>query len=86
VTTIFALDIGAIRSELASLANILTVEEKGLVPSEVAKRYKSYRNSEIVVAAVFFISAAPIFWRVAVQNTLIRFYLWAFTFLINFHR
>jgi uncharacterized membrane protein len=78
----YALDLGAIWAILAAFTHVLTVEEKNLVAGDLLMKYRRLRSLELVVAAIFFISALPPFWT-AGGGTSLRYVLWAATFFVR---
>ena len=73
VTSAYAVDLGLINVIMAYFINLLTVEEKRLVPARLLRSYRFQRNVTIFVAAVFFLSALPVF---TIEEKLL---LWLFT-------
>ena len=74
-SAVYALDIGLIWAILACFTHILSIEERNLLAPDLFKKYRTLRNLEIMVAAVFFVSILPPFWTIAIANTNIRYLL-----------
>jgi len=73
---LYALDMTGLMLILALFTHQLAKEERGLVPKESLKKIRRDRNSLFLSAALFAITALPIFWTVHVWSQPIRFYLW----------
>jgi uncharacterized membrane protein len=61
VSTLYALDIAVMFLVLAFFNHSLGKEETHLVPNKYLKKYRFDRNYGLIIAAVFIISALPIF-------------------------
>jgi uncharacterized membrane protein len=86
VTAAYAVDVGSMNLILAYFTHELTVEEKGLLPGRLLRRYRLQRATTLVVALLFFVSILPIFWTVTIFGTPIRIILWILTFPLGFLR
>lgn len=76
-TTAYALDIGCIYAILASFNNLLTSKDQGFVDGEGRPTRRLVRDLQIIVSAMFFVSALPIFSVTLASNIPVR-YLWWF--------
>jgi uncharacterized membrane protein len=79
----YGLDLGAIWIILAAFTHVLTIEEKNLVAPDLFRKYCLFRNLEIVVAAIFFVSILPQFWTIMIGSTSLRYVLWGLTFFVR---
>lgn len=80
-TTAYALDIGSIYAILASFNNILASDEKRLVDPKLILTHRLIRNLQLLVSAMFFVSALPIFFDLKLNpNFPLRFVLWLASF------
>jgi uncharacterized membrane protein len=89
VSMLYAVDLGGLFLIQSFLANSVLADKKR--PEELRCYYASLRNSQIVGAAVFFISAIPFFWTWAIpinSKTSIpfRFILWIIPLFVHFIR
>jgi len=76
-TIAYALDIGSIYAILASFNNILASKEHGFFDAEQRPTHRLIRDLQIVVSAMFFLSAIPVFSVTLAPNIPVR-YLWWF--------
>src|SRR5712692_5081267 len=60
-TSSYALDLGGLFAILGLFTRQLTIEERNLIPKELMNRYRRIRNAEFGTAALFLISALPVF-------------------------
>lgn len=61
---------------LAYFTHVLASEEKKLIPKELIHRFKLQRNENIITAAIFVVSAVPIFWTILLLGLPLRIILW----------
>lgn len=80
VSAYYALDLGIINLVLGYFTHQLTLEKKKLIPKELIQKYKITRNATYVVAALFLVSAFPIFWHIMIFGTQLRIFLWVLSF------
>jgi len=78
-TMIYALDLGAIFAIMAGLFHIAVMQHPGDL---VALRKE--RNGRVVTAAVFLVSALPLFWSVTVMDQQLRYIIWFLSWPIGF--
>ncbi len=74
-TQVYAVDIGFMNLILAYFTHQLTIEEKKLVAEDLLKSFRIHRNLLILTAALFLLSATPIF---TLEE---RFVIWGISFL-----
>ena len=72
----YALDVGAMNLVLAYFTHLLGSEEKKLIPAEYIQRYRHVRNTLLVGAVIFFVSALPFFEAAAFDGTPFRVIIW----------
>jgi uncharacterized membrane protein len=89
VSMLYALDLGGLFTILALLSNSILADKKR--PEKLLSHYAATRNSQIVGATVFFISALPLFWTWAIPinsetSTPLRFILWIIPLFLYFIR
>jgi hypothetical protein len=72
---IYALDLTGLTLILGLFAQMLTRKEEAIQP-ELISGYILLRNTQFVSAALFGLSALPIFWSWMIEGTPLRFYLW----------
>ena len=80
-TALYSIDMGTIFVVLAYFTQELTVEEKKLIPKELLRSYRLQRNTVIVAAILFLISALPVFWSISIMGFPARFVMWMGPFL-----
>jgi len=73
---LYALDMTGLMLILALFTNQLAKEERELVPKESLRKVRRDRNSLGLSAALFAVTALPIFWTIHVWNQPIRFCFW----------
>ena len=81
----YAVDLGLMNLILAYFTHMLTIEEKSLIPSSLVRTYRLQRNSTIITAAIFLVSALPQLY-ILVLGFPLRFELWIATFGMYFVR
>ncbi|MDE1857440.1 MAG: DUF1211 domain-containing protein [Thaumarchaeota archaeon] len=87
VSQFYAADVGGMNLILAYFTHVLTMEEKRLIPGELVHRFRNTRDFLLLVSAVFFVSALPVFWDVMVGGYPVRVVIWVVTLpLIAFSR
>ena len=89
VSILYALDLGGLFIIQALFANSILADEKR--PPELRRHYTAIRNSQIVGAAIFFVSILPFFWTWAIPITAgtsipLRFILWIAPLFLRFIR
>ena len=75
-SVLYALDMTGLMLILALFNHELAKEDRKLVPLESIKRLKRIRNTLFLSAALFAMTALPIFWAIQIMGQPIRFYLW----------
>jgi uncharacterized membrane protein len=76
VTSVYALDLGALQVLLGFFTHALTREERMLIPNHLIKQYIHIRNFEFLAAFIFFLSAIPVFGSHMIGRLSVRIYLW----------
>lgn len=79
VSQFYALDVGGMNLILAYFTHVLTMEDRGLIPKELTRRYKTIRNTLLLSSSIFFVSIVPVFWTVFVGGIPLRIVLWFLT-------
>ena len=82
ITAVYAVDLGSMNLILASFTHALTIEEKSLISNSLVRTYRLQRNSTLITAAIFLVSAFPQLY-IMVFGFPLRFELWIATFGIN---
>jgi len=85
----YALDLGALMIILAFFTHELTKEEKRPVPRELLRSLKLTIYTSIIAAAIFFLSALPVFWSIIViqsPTVPLRYIMWCGVFVANIGR
>jgi uncharacterized membrane protein len=88
-TALYALDFGALMIILAFFTYKLTLEDKHLIPRELMKSYWRTTYSTAIAAAIFILSALPIFWSVVIIPSPfvpLRYFMWGGVFIANMGR
>jgi hypothetical protein len=62
VSILYAFDLGGLTVIQAFFSNTLISEKKKTITHQLLREYKLRRNIQLIIAAIFFISALPIFW------------------------
>ena len=87
VSVLYALDLGGLFLILGFLAGSIIADDKA---GEKKKHFILQRNTQLLGAAIFFVSILPIFWTLQIPIGVgipLRFILWIFTlFLHNIRR
>ena len=73
---LYALDLAGLMAILALFTNMLTIEEKKLVPTSELHSYRITRNVLFLSMLLFLVSALPQFLSWKIQGTSIRVLLW----------
>lgn len=79
----YALDMTGLMGVLALFTHQLAMEERGLVPKEALSRYKRLRDVLFLSAALFAITALPLFWAIKVLGQPVRFVFWFVPLIIS---
>ena len=85
-TALYAIDMGALLFILAYFTYELTVEEKHLIPRELAREYRLSMDACLIVAAIFIFSALPIFWGIVIiraPTVPLRYFMWCGVSVVN---
>jgi hypothetical protein len=61
-SSLFAINLAAILTILATFSHVISVEEKRLVVPEIASLFRRNRNVQAILALITISSLAPIFW------------------------
>jgi len=88
-TTFYALDLGGLMIILAFFTYELTKEEKRPVPRELLRSLRLTTYASIIAAAIFVLSALPVFWSVIVVQSPtvpLRYIMWCGVFVVNMGR
>jgi uncharacterized membrane protein len=86
-SVVYALDVGGMNLAQAALARLVIKEAEGdrkymkEIHPVVLARFRRIFRLDVVVGAVFLISALPIFW-VQTPGFYLRFYLWIVSFMV----
>ena len=87
----YGLDVGAMFLTLAGLSRLLLKEEKNLGKYErasvhpvILKRFRRIMKFQLVIGAIYVISALPIFWIETSPFGFLRFDMWYSSFLFFF--
>ena len=78
ITAVYAVDLGSMNLILAYFTHVLTIEEKSLIPNSLVRTYRLQRNSTLITAAIFLVSALPQLY-IMVFGFPLRFELWIAT-------
>jgi len=73
---LYAIDMAAMMFILAILTHQLTIEGKGLVPSDSLSRYRRLRDYSVLWGGLFLLTILPQFWTIQFLGTPLRFYFW----------
>ena len=76
VSEIYAFDLTGLTLILGVFSHQMAVERPDLLEPEMAGKYRRLRNVQYCMAALFALSAAPIFWSWEILGTHVRFILW----------
>jgi uncharacterized membrane protein len=82
-STLYAIDMAFLMGISASLAHILVTENRGKLSDIQLKSYRSRRNSQIMFAGLFLLSALPQFLTWRLMNIPVRVCLWYTTLAIS---
>ncbi len=83
-SVIYAIDLAAMNTILGAFAHVLSREDKGLLPAADLRRMRSIRNVDFGFAAVFLVSALPVFWTWTwLPRIPVRILLWLLTFPVG---
>jgi uncharacterized membrane protein len=72
----YALDLAGLTLIMGLFSHQLTIEERMLVKPELLGEYRGIRNVQYFVAALFAVSAVPLFWSWEILGTPVRIYFW----------
>ncbi len=79
-SVLYALDLAAMNVILGGFVHMLSLEDRGLVPSNLLHRMRSIRTANFVFAAIFLVSVLPVFWTWTwAPNMPSRIFLWILT-------
>jgi hypothetical protein len=73
---LFALDIGGMTLMLGLFCSEIATKDRKLVPADLIGSFRAERNRWFLSAALFFVSAIPIFWSIQIYGTQVRFWIW----------
>ncbi|MDE1852381.1 MAG: DUF1211 domain-containing protein [Thaumarchaeota archaeon] len=82
VSEYYAVDIASMNLILAYFAHVLTLEERNLIPRELAHHFRVVRNLLVLTSAIFLFFALPVFWTLTYAEFPLRIVLWMTTFPI----
>src|SRR3989442_5079763 len=85
-SSLFAVDLAAIRAILASFSHIISIEEKRLAARSLAQSVRQSRNVQAILSAIVLISLAPIFWDLSIFGVQLRLYIWAIPIIVYWVR
>jgi hypothetical protein len=86
LSSLFALDLAATLGVLATFSHIISVEEKKLVPAEIAKVFRQSRNVQTALSILILFSLAPFFWSWTIFTVPARFYIWVIPIIVYWIR
>jgi hypothetical protein len=75
-SSLYALDLAGLVAIQGFFTHILSKEEKGLIPSMLLHKYRVGRNAQLLLSAVFVLSALPQFWTTSVLGLPLRIQFW----------
>ncbi len=75
-TALYALILAGLVGIQGFFTHILSREEKGLVPTDLLKKYRVARNVQFLLALLFVISALPTFWGYSLLGLPLRLQVW----------
>jgi len=75
-STLFALDVGGMMLMLGLFCNEIATKDRKLVSMNLIETFRSERNVWLLSAAIFFVSAIPIFWSLQINGVPFRFLIW----------
>lgn len=79
-SVLYALDLAVMNVILGGFVHVLSLEDRGLVPSNLLHRMRSIRNANFGFAAIFLVSILPVFWTWTwAPNIPSRIFLWILT-------
>jgi uncharacterized membrane protein len=73
---IYALDLTGLTLILGLFSHQVTINERSLLEPEIVANYRNLRNVQYSAAALFAVSAIPIFWSWEILGSHARFILW----------
>ena len=83
VSAYFGIDIAGIDFVLAYLADILTKEDKNLIPHEMIPKFRLTRDVIITIGITFAVSAIPFFWTISFLGIPLRICLWTISIPVS---
>jgi uncharacterized membrane protein len=75
-SSLYALDLAGLVAIQGFFTHILSKEEKGLIPSKLLHKYRVGRNAQLLLSAVFVLSALPQFWTTSILGLPLRIQFW----------
>ena len=75
-SSLYALDLAGLVAIQGFFTHILSKEEKGLIPSTLLHKYRVGRNAQLLLSAVFVLSALPQFWTTSILGLPLRIQFW----------
>jgi hypothetical protein len=75
-SSLYALDLAGLVAIQGFFTHILSKEEKGLIPSSLLHKYRIGRNVQVLLSAIFVLSALPQFWTTSLLGLPLRIQLW----------
>jgi hypothetical protein len=75
-SSLYALDLAGLVAIQGFFTHILSKEEKGLIPPTLLHKYRVGRNAQLLLSAVFVLSALPQFWTTSILGLPLRIQFW----------
>jgi len=85
-SSLFAIDLTAILTILATFSHVISTEEKQLVAPELARTFRRNRNVQAILALITVLSLAPIFWSLTLFAEPVRLYIWIIPVIVYWAR
>jgi uncharacterized membrane protein len=76
ISVLYAFDLGGLVAIQAFFTISLISEKKKNSPEQLLREYKSRRNLQLLIAAIFFVSAIPVFWTWRIELIPLRLIFW----------
>jgi len=83
---LFAIDLAAILTILATFSHVISIEEKQLVAPELARTFRRNRNVQAILALITLSSLAPFFWSLTLFAEPVRLYIWIIPVIVYWAR